>query len=131
TVTRVNVAGNIEIPEGDDPQGISIFNLNSGRGTVSNASGQFNIGVALNDSISVTSLQFQPFTIVVDKGIIDTRQLNIRLNEVLNLLPEVVVRPYDLTGNITVDLNRLPVASIPDTLNAVNTQGMYFESDAR
>lgn len=129
-VTRVNVVGTIEMPEGEDPQGISIFNINSSRGTVSNAAGQFNIAVAINDSISVSSLQFQPFIIVIDQGIIDARQVNIRLNEVVNLLPEVIVRPYDLTGNISVDLNRLPVASIPDTLNAINTQGMYFEIDA-
>ncbi len=129
-VPRVNVAGTIEMPEGEDPQGISVFNINSGRGTVSNTSGQFNIAVALNDSVSISSLQFQPFTVVIDKGIIDTKQINIRLNEVVNLLPEVVVTPYDLTGNISVDINRLPVVKLPDTLNAVNTQGMYFESDA-
>src|SRR5690606_24621787 len=93
--------------------------------------GQFNLLVALNDSITVSSLQFQTFTVVVDEGIIDSREINIRLNEVVNLLPEVVVRPYDLTGNITVDINRLAVTRLPDTLNAVNTQGMYFESDAQ
>lgn len=127
---RVNVRGIIEMPEDEDPQGISIFNLNSNRGTVSNAMGQFNISVALNDSISISSLQFQPFIIVIDQGIVNTRQINIRLNEVVNLLPEVVVRPYDLTGNVLVDINRLPVANLPDSLNAVNTQTMYFESDA-
>ncbi len=128
-VTRVNIVGTIEMPEGENAQGISLYNLNSNSGTVSNADGRFDISVALNDSISVSSLQFQPFMVVVDQGIIDSRQINIRLNEVVNLLPEVVVRPYDLTGNVTVDLNRLPVARMPDTLNAVNTQGMYFESD--
>lgn len=129
-VTRVNVVGTIEMPEGEDPQGISIFNLHTNRGTVSNGAGQFTIAVALNDSLTVSSLQFQSFTIVIDQGIIDTRQMNIRLNEVVNLLPEVVVRPYDLTGNISVDINRLPVASVPDSLNAADTRAMYFESDA-
>ncbi|HSP41221.1 MAG TPA: hypothetical protein VLN46_07290 [Gillisia sp.] len=129
-ITRINVVGTVEMPEGEDPQGVSIFNLNSNRGTVSNATGQFNIAVTINDSISISSLQFQPFIVVVDQGIINTRQINIRLNEVLNLLPEVVVRPYDLTGNISVDINRLPVASVPDSLNALNTQAMYFEVDA-
>ena len=56
--------------------------------------------------------------------------MNIRINEVVNLLPEVVVRPYNLTGNITVDINRLAVANVPDTLTAMNTQGIYFEADA-
>lgn len=127
---RINVQGTVVMPEGEDPQGISVFNINSKRGTVTNVTGMFNIAVALNDSISISSLQFQPFIVVIDQGILDTGQINIKLNEVVNLLPEVVVRPYDLTGNINVDLNRLPVASVPDTLNGVNTQGMYFESDA-
>lgn len=129
TVPRVNVTGTVQMPRGEDPQGISIFNLNSNSGTISNAAGQFNIAVALNDSLTVSSLQFQAFTVVVDQGIIDFGQINIRLNEVVNLLPEVVVSPYDLTGNISVDINRLPVASLPDSLNAANTQGMYFEAD--
>lgn len=129
-VTRVNVAGTVVMPEGEDPQGISVFNLNTNRGTVTNTTGQFNIAVALNDSITVSSLQFQSFTVVIDQGILTTRQMNIRLNEVVNLLPEVVVRPYNLTGNISVDINRLAVAKVPDTLTAVNTQGIYFESDA-
>ncbi len=127
---RVNVQGTVVMPEGEDPQGISVFNLNSKRGTVSNEAGQFNIQVAVDDSISVSSLQFQPFTIIIDQGIIDSRQINVRLNEVVNLLPEIVVRPSDLTGNINVDINRLPVANLPDTLNAVNAQGMYFDEDA-
>ena len=127
---RVTVTGTVVVPEGDDAQGISVFNISSRRGTVTNPGGQFNIAVGLNDSLSVSSLQFQPFIVIIDQGIIESRQINIRLNEIVNLLPEVVVRPYDLTGNITVDINRLPVARLPDTLNAMNTQGMYFESDA-
>lgn len=129
-VTRVNVVGTVEMPKGEDPQGISIFNLNSNNVTVSNAAGQFKIAVAVNDSLSISSLQFQAFTIVIDQGIINAGQINIRLNEVVNFLPEVVVRPYDLTGNISVDINRLPVASLPDSLNAANMQSMYFETDA-
>lgn len=127
---RTNVTGKVVVPEGDDPQGISVFNINSGRGTVTNPGGQFNIAVALNDSILVSSLQFQQFVVVIDQGLIDARQINIRLNEVVNQLPEVVVSSYDLTGNITVDINRLPVTRLPDSLNAVNTQGMYFPADA-
>lgn len=129
TINRVDVQGTIQMPEGEDPQGISIFNISSNRGTVSNVAGEFNIAVALNDSISVSSLQFQPFSIVIDQGIIDERLINIRLNEVVNMLPEVVVRPSGLTGNLTVDVARLPVASLPDTLNSVQVQSMYFEAD--
>lgn len=128
--SRVFVSGSLVMPQGEDPQGITVYNINSKKGTVTNENGNFNISVFVNDSLSVSSLQFQPFIIVVDQGIIQSRKINIRLNEVVNLLPEVVVRPYDLTGNISVDLNRLPVANLPDTLNAMNTQGMYFESDA-
>lgn len=127
---RVSISGSVIMPEAEDPQGVTVFNINSKKGTVTNETGTFKIAVALNDSLSVSSLQFQAFIIVIDEGIINTRQINIRINEVVNLLPEVVVRPYDLTGNISVDINRLPVANLPDSLDAVNTQGMYFKSDA-
>ncbi|QED36261.1 hypothetical protein FK178_00285 [Antarcticibacterium arcticum] len=130
TGERTLVNGSFTMPVGESMQGISVFNLNTNRGTVSNNAGKFSLLAGVNDSIRISSMQFQEFTIIVDKGVIDSQQLNIQINEVVNLLPEVIVSPYDLTGNVKVDISRMAVARVPDTLTAKNSMGLYFEADA-
>src|SRR5690606_36956690 len=100
TGERVEIQGTVEMPPGDDQQGISIFNLNTNRGTVTNNSGEFQILAKIDDSLSVSSIQFQHFIIIIDEGVINSRHLRISVNEVINQLPEVIVSPYDLTGNV-------------------------------
>lgn len=130
TGQRIPVSGNIQVPPGEEVRGITISNLVSNRGTVVDINGQFSIPVAAGDSLSISSIQFQEFIIVVDKGVVESGNLNITVNEVGNRLPQVVVSPYDLTGNVTVDVARLEVVEVPDTLTSVEVQSMYFEEDA-
>lgn len=40
---RVPVTGNIQMPAEDEAQGVSIFNLNTNRGTVTNDLGEFRL----------------------------------------------------------------------------------------
>lgn len=127
---RVTIEGTIQMPEGEDAQGISIYNTTSNRGTVTNEQGAFKIPVAAGDSLVISAIQFQEFTVVINEAVIDSRQININVNEVVNQLPEVVVSPFDLTGNVTVDITRLRVVQVPDTLNSFRVQSMYFEADA-
>ncbi len=127
---RVEIQGTLEMPPGDDHQGISIFNLNSNRGTVTDNAGEFDIAVRADDSLSVSSIQFQEFIIIIDQGVIDSRKLNISVNEVVNQLPEVFVSPYDLTGNVRVDITRLQVVEVPDTLTAMDVANTYTPADA-
>lgn len=129
TGDRILISGTIEVPLGDDPQGIRIFNINSNRFTVTDSLGKFNIAVAFKDSLRVSSLQFQEFTVIVDQGIINTKALNIFVSESVSRLPEVVVTPYDLSGNINVDLNRLKIADLPANLTAADLQNMDLEAD--
>lgn len=125
TQERVMISGTIKMPPGDDFDGISIFNVNTNRGTVTNNDGEFEIAVAIGDRLRVSSVQFQEFTVIIDQGIIDAGQMNITINEVVNLLPEVVVNPYDLTGNVNVDVVRLQVVELPDTLTAADVADPY------
>ena len=123
------ISGTVEVPLGDDPQGISILNLNSNRFVVTDSLGKFDIAVAFNDSLRVSTLKFQEFTVIVDQGIINTKTLNIFVSEVVSRLPEVVVTPYDLSGNIKVDLNRLKLVELPTNLSVGNVQNMDFNTE--
>jgi len=128
TGERILISGTIEVPLGDDPQGISILNLNSNRFAMTDSQGEFNIAVTFNDSLRVSTLKFQEFTVIIDQGIINTKALNIFVSEMVSRLPEVVVTPYDLSGNINVDLNRLEIAELPTNLTATNDQNMDLDT---
>lgn len=127
---RISVDGNMQVPVGEKLGGIVIYNLTSEAATVTNAEGDFKISVKLNDSIRVEPVGFQKFIVIIDQGVIDSEELNIYLNEVINVLPEVIVSPYDLSGNVRVDAAKLPVADLPEGLTAAEVQNTYFEADA-
>lgn len=107
---RAIVQGNITVPPGDDPEGITIYNKTTNRGTVSTENGEFLVAVALGDTLTFSAVQFQDFLVEIDQGVIDSSELNVVINETVNQLAEVVVRPYDLSGNVAVDVNRIVVA---------------------
>ena len=111
---RVEVQGEIIVPVGDEKEQISVYNTSSQKGTITDAEGKFTLKVAANDRVLITALQFQPFTVVVDQGVVDKKTMRILMNPAINQLEEVVVRPYDLSGNVEVDVKRLPVFEVPN-----------------
>ncbi len=126
---RISVSGSIQVPVGDEPEGIIVYNLNTEAFTFTNTEGEFSIAVKLNDSLRVSAAQFQEFIVIIDDGVIQTRDLTIYLNEIINVLPEVVVTPYDLSGNVRVDAARLPVVELPENYPASQVQNTYFPSE--
>lgn len=116
TVERTMVNGKINVPIGDEPEGITIINTTTNRGAVSDAEGDFTIAVAIGDVIKFSALQFQEFSIIVDRNVIESRQLNVFVSESATELPEVVISSVDLSGNVRVDVNRIPdsAANIPE-----------------
>ncbi|OIQ27914.1 MAG: hypothetical protein BM564_10980 [Bacteroidetes bacterium MedPE-SWsnd-G2] len=102
-VERIIVSGKISVKGNDDIAGVTIYNTYSKQGTATNDAGKFEIAVALNDIIEVRSLQFEDYLFTINQKIIESRQLTIMLVEQVNQLKEIVILPYDLTGNLIVD----------------------------
>lgn len=130
TTERVKIDGSINVPVNAEAAGITVYNMTSQKGTVTNNNGEFTIAVALNDSLNFSAVQYQPFTVIVDKGVIDTRTLSVTVREAINELEKVIVRPYNLSGNVRVDIQRVDEPFSPD-LNAesVVTTNVQFASD--
>ena len=126
---RISVLGSVQVPVGDESGGIIVYNMNTQVFTLTNNEGEFSIAVKLNDSLKISTAQFQEFIVIIDEGVIQSGDLNIYLNEIINLLPEVVVTPYDLSGNVTVDTKRLPASELPENYTASQVQGTYFASE--
>lgn len=109
---RVEVQGKITAPAGEPVDGIHIFNKATFQGAITNEDGTFAIQVAANDRLIISAIQFVEFTAIVDEGVIASKQLNIYMNPAINRLDEVVVRPYDLSGNIRVDVGKIKTIAI-------------------
>lgn len=125
-IDRIQISGEIHVPKGEDAEGISIYNLSSQKGTITEADGSFKIDVAENDRLQIYALQYQSFTVVVDKGVVEQRKMNIYLNPAITQLEEVVVRPYDLSGNIKADVEKIPTYSIAKDWD-LSYKAMEFE----
>jgi hypothetical protein len=102
-VERVQINGRILV-DSDEKEGIVVYNQSAKIGVTTDENGSFKIDVALNDVLAFSALQFQNFTIKIDTRIIESRQVSVRLVEDINKLNEVIVLPYDLSGNIAVDV---------------------------
>ncbi len=124
-IERTKVAGKIHVPNDDDAEGINVYNVSSQKGTVTNADGTFEIEIAENDRVQISALQYQSFTVIIDKGILDRKKMNVMMNQSINQLDEVVVRPYDLSGNINVDVKKIQTYSVKKDLGLSNYNLKY------
>lgn len=108
---RVMVQGKIIVPEGESSEGMTVFNKNTTSGTISNQEGEFNLKVALGDSIMFSAIQFQKFAVVVEEGVINSGEMNVFLTETVNELPEVRLSSNELSGDINVDVAKIKVTN--------------------
>ena len=102
-IKRVEISGKIVV-NSEDLENVTIFNTSSNKGTLTDEAGKFKIEVALFDVLEVRALQFQDFKVTIDKNIIDSKKVTVFLVEKINKLNEVVILPYDLTGNLVADM---------------------------
>jgi hypothetical protein len=105
-IERIAINGKI-IVQSEDKEGVTVYNASSNRGTITDKEGYFKINVALNDTVEFGALQFQDFTVVITEKIISSKRLTVILVEEVNKLDEVVLLPFDLTGNFNADLENV------------------------
>lgn len=125
-IDRVKITGKLTAPVSEDVEGVTIYNVSSQQGTVTSPEGDFEIEVAENDRLAITALQFSTFIVVVDKGVVDKKRMGIYLNPVVNQLEEVIVRPYDLLGNVEADVSRIKTINI-DSQFDLSYQTLEFD----
>ena len=90
-----------------DKSGIVILNKSTGGTTISDVNGFFKIGVRLNDSIYLRSLQIKAHLIFINENIFKSDSLRVYLEQKVNQLSNVTVTPHNLSGNILADANRV------------------------
>ncbi len=105
-VDRILINGKI-IVSTEDKEGVAVYNTSSNSGTVTDEDGYFAIEVAVNDIVEFSALQFKDFKVTITDQIISSKRLTVILVEEINKLDEVVLLPFDLTGNLNADLENV------------------------
>lgn len=88
---------------------VHVINLNQVTGTITNEKGAFTITAAVNDTLYFSYLGFKSQKIRVTNDMFKFENTKISLTELAYALEEVIVRPYQLTGYLEIDVKNLPI----------------------
>jgi hypothetical protein len=91
---------------------VHVMNTSAGRATISNESGNFSIQVTVGDTLLFSAVQFKRKTLIINASILTSKTLFVPLEEFVNELDEVVVRPYDLSGDLTKDMRNMDTGQV-------------------
>ncbi len=90
-------------------ESVHVINLNQVTGTITNEKGEFTITAAVNDTLYFSFLGFKSQKIRVTNDMFRFEGTKIALTELAYALEEVIVRPYQLTGYLEIDVKNLPL----------------------
>ncbi|MEM7484944.1 MAG: carboxypeptidase-like regulatory domain-containing protein [Bacteroidota bacterium] len=92
---------------GNDVSNVLVINLSTKKSTITDATGQFTIEARPMDSIRFSAVQYIPKEIMVTNTMLKGNILLINLKDNIIDLEEVIVSPFNLTGEIDLDIKRL------------------------
>lgn len=91
--------------EVNDKNFISVINLTSHRGTITDSNGRFEIPAQVNDIIDISALQFVNKKFIVTETMILQRTVFIELEQEMTVLPEITLSNAVLSGNLFKDMS--------------------------
>lgn len=86
---------------------VHIMNTSAGNATISDEEGRFTIDVTIGDTLLISAVQYKRKSLVMSASILESSIAYITLEEFVNELDEVVVRPYNLTGDLLRDMQQM------------------------
>ncbi len=81
-----------------------VLNTTTKRATITDLDGFFSIEANLNDTLVFSAVQYKKKELIITAEVLAQKTLNIPLEESLTVLDEVIVTPYNLSGDIFKDL---------------------------
>ncbi len=89
-----------------------VLNTTTARATITDSNGFFAIPVRVNDTLVFSAVQYKRKEIVITPNLLETKFIRVPMEEALTELDEVVVTPYNLSGDIMRDLSRLEIEPV-------------------
>jgi hypothetical protein len=105
------LAGRVFSKDGD-VAATHVSNISSNTGTIADVQGFFTISVKLNDTLVFSAVQYKRKELVVDLKVLESDLVSVILEASLTELNEVVVMPYNLSGELDRDMSRLKIGPI-------------------
>jgi len=90
-------------------QNVHVLNLTKVKGTITNNNGEFQIQAKLNDTLYFSYIGYKSLKIVVTNDLIKFDDNTIELTELAFALEEIIIKPYQLTGYLEIDVKNAPV----------------------
>ena len=106
TGLQKELEGRVQSKDGD-VAATHVLNTTTQRATITDINGFFSIPVHVNDTLVFSAVQFKKKELIVTASIYESKFLLVPLEDALTELDEVVVTPYNLSGDISRDLGRL------------------------
>ena len=98
------------ILEGEDGvSNVHILNLSANDATITDAQGYFRIPAKVGDTLLLSAIRYQRRSFQVDSEMLGATLLTISLEPFVNQLDEVVLYPYNLSGDLDKDLTNVAV----------------------
>jgi len=86
---------------------VHVMNTSRNRATITNEEGRFAISVNLGDTLLFSAVQFKRKSLVISVNILESLSIEVPLEEFVNELDEVILRPYDLSGDLSRDMGQM------------------------
>jgi hypothetical protein len=88
---RIQIKGSIYSESNSPLEGVTVFNIGSLEGTITNKKGSFFINAREGDKLSFKALQLESFSLTINKKIIEDKNVAISLDQGVNQLDEVFI----------------------------------------
>lgn len=102
------IKGKVSSADGD-VAATHVLNITTQKAAITDIEGYFTIAAQLNDTLVFSAIQYQRKEIVVTTAILASKSIFISLEPAVNELNEVVVMPYNLTGDLSRDMESKPI----------------------
>ncbi|MER3373498.1 MAG: carboxypeptidase-like regulatory domain-containing protein [Allomuricauda sp.] len=117
----------------EDVVGVVVQNISSEDAVITDIDGNFTIRVQVNDTLVFSAVHFQRKLLPVTDALYNSNFVTVPMEEFVNQLREVVVSPYNLSGILDKDLEKLPEQRIVDAeaLGLPNANAKDFTQSER
>lgn len=111
TGSEKKIEGKVYSKDGD-VAATHVLNISSRKAVITDINGFFTINAKHNDTLVFSAVQFKKKQIVITEQMLESTFLSVPLEDELTVLDEVVVTPYNLSGDIAKDLLTLKTGPI-------------------
>lgn len=102
------IKGKVSSDDGD-VSATHVLNISANKAAITDANGFFSITAKLYDTVVFSAIQFKTKKVVVSQEMLSSKTLFITLESSLTELDEVIVMPYNLSGELKRDMNNMQV----------------------